>query len=46
MRQIGTLPEQPLAERFRDWLQTRDIEARIEPESGDWAIWVVEEDML
>jgi len=46
MRRIGGLHDQPTAERFRAWLRTRGIEARVDRETDGWGIWVLDEDRL
>lgn len=44
MRQIGRLPNQADANRFAAFLITQGITAHAEPENGDWALWVRDED--
>ncbi|MFQ5730758.1 MAG: hypothetical protein ACE5KM_02265, partial [Planctomycetaceae bacterium] len=44
MRQIGDLPNEEQARRFRDYLFTLDINGLVEPEDGRWAVWVFDED--
>ena len=44
MRQIGSLPSEPLAHQFADFLVTCSIEAHAELEGEQWAIWVRDED--
>ncbi|MFP6769233.1 MAG: rhomboid family intramembrane serine protease [Planctomycetaceae bacterium] len=46
MREIGTLPEQDQAERFRDWLTTRDMVCEVDCEDETWVIWIHDEDRL
>jgi GlpG protein len=46
MRRIGTLTDRRQAERFGDFLLTRQIAAQIDPAGDEWAIWVHEEDRL
>jgi GlpG protein len=47
MRQIGTIANQSLAERFGNYLVVRGVANTIEPsQSGDWAVWVAHEDQL
>ncbi|TVS16422.1 MAG: rhomboid family intramembrane serine protease [Planctomycetaceae bacterium] len=46
MRQIGTLPQQVLAERFTAFLITRGIAATAEEDGQAWLIWVRDEDDL
>jgi GlpG protein len=46
MRQIGSLPQQALAERFTAYLVTRGISAMAEQDGDAWSIWVREEDHL
>jgi GlpG protein len=46
MRQIGSLPQQVLAERFTAFLITRGISATAEEDGDAWLIWVRDEDQL
>ena len=46
MRQIGTLPDQAAARRFRAWLLASDVATDIESEDGLWVIWVHDEDQV
>jgi GlpG protein len=46
MRQIGTLPTQPQAERFTAYLITQGVPAQADQEGAVWEIWVREEDHL
>ncbi len=46
MRTIGTLPEKDQAERFRDWLMTRDMVSEVDCEEEAWLIWIHDEDQL
>jgi GlpG protein len=46
MRQIATLPDEKAAQAFVDFLLTKRIEARLEPEAGGWALWVCDEDRV
>lgn len=44
MRHIGTIPEESQARVFKDYAFTRKIEMNVEPEDGEWAVWVYDED--
>ncbi len=46
MRQLGTVPDQQVAQRFADYLLTKGIPLSIDPAAGGWAIWVRNEDHL
>ena len=46
MRCIGTLESERAAKRFRDYLLTTDVTARVEADDGQWNIWVFNEDQL
>jgi GlpG protein len=46
MRQIATLPDPDAARRFADYLLTLQIETRLDPEPGGWALWVCDEDRV
>lgn len=46
MRHIGKLPDEQLARRFEDYMLVEEVRVRVEPEDGQWAVWVVEEDQL
>ncbi|HET6327095.1 MAG TPA: rhomboid family intramembrane serine protease [Planctomycetaceae bacterium] len=46
MRQLGTVPDQQIAQRFADYLLTKGIPLSIDPATGGWAIWVRNEDHL
>jgi GlpG protein len=47
MRQIGTIANQSLAERFGNYLVVRGVANTIESsQSGEWAVWVAHEDQL
>ena len=46
MRQIGSLPDQAAARRFRAWLLASDVATDIESEDGLWVIWVHDEDQV
>jgi GlpG protein len=46
MRRIGTLTSRDQADRFRDYLLTRQITSQVDPAGDEWAIWVHEEDRL
>jgi len=44
MRQIGTLDSEASAKRFTAYLLTQGIEAHADEGSGDWQIWIRDED--
>jgi GlpG protein len=44
MRQAGTIPQQPDAVRFADYLFAQGIAAKVEPEHEAWAVWVRDEE--
>lgn len=44
MRHIGNLPDETQARRFEDYLLTREIKAKTEPEEDGWAVWIYDED--
>lgn len=44
MRHIGNLPDEIQARRFEDYLLTREIKAKVEPEQNGWAVWIFDED--
>jgi GlpG protein len=46
MRRIGTLTDRKQADRFGDFLLTKQIAAQIDSAGDEWAIWVHEEDRL
>jgi GlpG protein len=46
MRQLGTVPDQAMAQRFADYLLTTGIPLSVDPAPGGWAIWVRNEDDL
>jgi GlpG protein len=46
MRQLGTVPDQEMAQRFADYLLTKGIPLSVDPAAGGWAIWVRNEDDL
>src|SRR5690606_38732300 len=46
MRRIGTLTDRQQAERFGDFLLTRQIAAQIDAAGDEWVVWVHEEDQL
>lgn len=46
MRHIGKLPDEQLARRFEDYMLVEEVRVSVEPEDGQWAVWVVEEDQL
>jgi GlpG protein len=44
MREIGTLPSEPLAIRLTSYLRTQSIPATVTEEDGQWVIWVQNDD--
>ncbi|HXY32794.1 MAG TPA: rhomboid family intramembrane serine protease [Planctomycetaceae bacterium] len=46
MRQLGMVPDQASAQRFADYLLTKQIPVSVDPAPGGWAIWVRNEDHL
>ena len=46
MRQIGSIDNGQLAERFVDYLKTKDISAQSDEEADRWIIWVRDENQL
>jgi GlpG protein len=46
MRQLGTVPDQRIAQRFADFLLTKGIPLSVDPAPGGWALWVRNEDHL
>ena len=46
MRQIGTVENETLAERFVDYLTTEDISAMCEADHEGWLIWVRDENQI
>lgn len=46
MRQIGSLPGEAEARKFVDYALTQDIRLNVEPDGGQWAIWVYDEDQI
>jgi GlpG protein len=44
MRQAGTIPQQPDAQRFADYLFAQGIATKIDPEDDAWAVWVRDEE--
>ncbi len=47
MRRIGTLDNEKSAQKFCDYLTTRDIENKIERENeNNWDVWVYDEDKV
>lgn len=46
MRMIGTLPGEPEARRFEDYLLTLDIKSMVEAEDDEWIVWIFDEDHL
>src|SRR5580704_6970565 len=46
MRQLGTVPDQEMAQRFADYLLTKGIPLSVDPAPGGWALWVRNEDHL
>lgn len=46
MRQAGTLPSKPVAERFATYLLSLGITTKVEPAGDAWAIWVLDENQI
>jgi GlpG protein len=46
MRQLGTVPDQKIAQRFADYLLTKGISLSVDPAPGGWALWVRNEDHM
>lgn len=46
MRRIGTVATEEHAMRLADYLLTTGIDTSIEPESGEWIVWAIDEDKL
>jgi GlpG protein len=46
MRQLGTVPDQRIAQRFADYLLTKGISLSVDPAPGGWALWVRNEDHM
>lgn len=46
MRQAGTLPTKPNAERFATYLLSLGIHSKVEPSGDAWAIWVLDENQI
>ena len=46
MRQVGTLSKEVEARLFSDFLLTKGIHAQADPDGGEWAVWVRDEDHL
>lgn len=46
MRLIGHLPDQTGAKQFSDYLLVQGITNDVEPDGGQWAVWVHEEEKL
>lgn len=46
MRQIGSLPDEEHASRFRDYLLTMDIKGMVEQGSDGWDVWIHDEDHI
>jgi GlpG protein len=46
MRQLGTVPDERIAQRFADFLLTKGIPLSVDPAPGGWALWVRNEDHL
>jgi GlpG protein len=46
MRQIGTLPDADQARALADYLLTRRIQSKLEPETEGWAVWICDEDQV
>jgi len=46
MRQIGTIPQQPNAIVFTDYLLTLGIKSQVDPEGDQWGVWIFDEDRV
>ena len=46
MRQAGTISTQQDAQRFSDYLLSLGITSKVEPEDGQWAVWVHDENEI
>jgi GlpG protein len=47
MREIGKLPDEQQAIRFRDYALTQGVEVMVEADGHDgWSVWVYEEDLI
>ncbi len=46
MRQIGTLPDEQQAGRFRDYLLTLEIKGMVEQGTHGWDVWIHDEDHI
>jgi GlpG protein len=46
MRHIGNLPSETQASAFEDYMLAAEMRVRADPEDGEWAIWVIEEDQI
>ncbi|HEV8002057.1 MAG TPA: rhomboid family intramembrane serine protease [Planctomycetaceae bacterium] len=46
MRQLGTVSDERIAQRFADFLLTKGIPLSVDPAPGGWALWVRNEDHL
>jgi GlpG protein len=46
MRQAGTIPTRPDAERFANYLLSLGITSKLEPAGAEWAIWIHDENQI
>lgn len=46
MRHIGNLPTEEQASVFEDFMLASEIRVKVDPEDGEWAVWVIEEDQF
>jgi GlpG protein len=46
MRHIGNLPTEEQASVFEDYMLASEIRVKVDPEDGEWAVWVIEEDQF
>lgn len=46
MRQIGSLADEKLAQRFEDYLLARGVRSRVDQHGEDFEIWIIEEDQV
>jgi len=46
MRKIGTLPSGKLAERFHQYLNSKGMQNRVDPDEETWNVWIYDEEKL
>ncbi len=46
MRSVGSLTDQPQADRFAAYLDSQDIKSHVEEEQGEYVVWVSDEDKV